>query len=835
MRKISFNTGWTCKHLEEKGAAAQVTLPHDAMFAEKRTETAAGGTNTGWYEGFDYEYEKHFLADESYQGKTVILEFEGVYRKAEVWIGDQQAAFRPYGYTNFYVDLTPYLEAGTEIPIRVIARNADQPNSRWYSGAGIYRPVNLWVGEAAHIPVNGVRVRTLSVSTSGSAQIEVRVRTSTPGSVKAEIFDPDGERILAQERKVSDKEAVMVFDVPRAQLWNVDTPKLYTCKAAFCGDVCEETFGIRTLSWDQNGFCINGSRTILQGACIHHDNGLLGAVCDPDAVERKVRILKENGYNALRSAHNPCSKALLNACDRQGMLVMDEYIDHWYIHKTEYDYVTYFDKWWRRDLEDMVDKDYNHPCVVMYSTGNEVSETAQARGIRLTGDMTDFLHTLDDSRPVTCGVNIFFNFLSSIGFGVYSDKKARKEAQKAEKTLTRQKAQGKELAEGQSASKKKKAVGSQFFNNLAGLLGDEFMKRGATLHGCDVKTRDAFANMDIAGYNYGIYRYRHDLKKYPERLILGTETFCKDAYLFRELAKENPRIIGDFVWAGMDYLGEVMVGSWEYADYAARFDGGCGWVSAGSGRIDLTGKPLCEMLYTKVALEKEKGPLIGVCPVNHTGDRHSPSAWKMSNALASWSWRGCEGRKANVEVYARAHHVKIFINGREAGEKRLEGNCIARFSCTYENGEIEAVSYDAEGREKGRTCLRTAEPETVLLAEPEEEEARAGHLCYIRLRYADRQGIGKPLVRNTMRVKAEGAELLALGNACPYNERGCLTDKTAPYYGEALAILRAGDGEKIRLKAAGGECRTEIEIPILQEGEPYGKDKRVVAEFCPET
>lgn len=814
MKKISFHTGWTCKHLNETGAAVAVTLPHDAMFAEKRTETAAGGTNTGWYEGFDYEYEKRFTPDESYQGKTVIMEFEGVYRKAEVWIGDRQAAFRPYGYTNFYVDLTPYLEPGTEMRIRVIARNADQPNSRWYSGAGIYRPVSLWIGEKAHILVNGVRIRTLAVTASGTARVETAVRTSMPGRVKVQITEPDGKKILAQDVKDSDGNAVMVFEIPEAQLWSVETPKLYTCKVEFGEDVCVERFGIRTVSWGKNGFCMNGKRVILQGACIHHDNGLLGAVCDPDAVERKVRILKENGYNALRSAHNPCSKALLDACDRQGMLVMDEYIDHWYIHKTEYDYVSYFDKWWRQDLANMVEKDYNHPCVIMYSTGNEVSETGQERGIRLTGEMTDFLHSLDDSRPVTCGVNIFFNFLSSIGFGVYSDKKARKEAEKAERAKQQQ-VHGKGETGSQSAPKKKKAVGSQFFNNLAGLLGDEFMKRGATLHGCDVKTRDAFANMDIAGYNYGIYRYQHDLKKYPERLILGTETFCKDAYLFREMAKKNPRIIGDFVWAGMDYLGEVMVGSWEYADYASRFDGGCGWVSAGSGRIDLTGKPLCEMLYTKVALEKEKGPFIGVCPVNHTGDRHSPSAWKMSNAIESWSWRGCEGRRANVEVYARVHHVKLFINGRETGEQKLEKKCIARFSCIYENGTIEAVAYDVEGREKGRTCLRTAEPETVLLAEPEEKQAQAGHLCYIRLRYADRAGILNPLVGDTIRVKAEGGELLALGNACPYNERGYLTDKTDPYYGEALAIVRAGDGDKIRLKAQGGQCRTEIEIPIL--------------------
>ena len=244
------------------------------------------------------------------------------------------------------------------------------------------------------------------------------------------------------------------------------------------------------------------------------------------------------------------------------MLVMDEYIDHWYIHKTEYDYVPYFDKWWKQDIADMVDKDYNHPCVILYSTGNEVSETAQKKGIQLTRELTDYLHSLDNTRPVTCGINIFFNFLSSIGFGVYSDEKAKKEAEKAEK-----------LRAAGVQPQKKKAVGSKFFNDLAGLMGDEFMKRGATLHGCDVRTRDAFANMDIAGYNYGIYRYKHDLKKYPNRLILGSETFCNDAYRFREQAKKNPRLVGDFVWAGMDYLGEVGVGSWEYKAYATQFSG----------------------------------------------------------------------------------------------------------------------------------------------------------------------------------------------------------------------------------------------------------------------
>ena len=649
MKPTPLLTGWTCRHLGDTAPGKAVTLPHDAMLAEPRTAISAGGTNTGWYEGYDYEYQRTLTVPENELADTHILEFEGVYHNAEVWLNGQKAAFRPYGYTNFYVDCAPYLHAG-ENELRVIARNADQPNSRWYSGAGIYRPVQLWKARGAHITLNGVKIRTLSLQ---PAIVEVRVKTTAPGTVRLTVDD------LPAMQQESDGEAVFTLTLDNARLWTPETPNLYTCRVSFADDEVTETFGVRKVEWGTDGFLLNGKRYIIQGACIHHDNGLLGAVCDPDAVARKVRLLKENGYNAIRSAHNPCSKALLTECDRQGVLVMDEYIDHWYIHKTEHDYVDYFNDWWRQDLTDMVEKDYNHPCVVLYSTGNEVSETAQKRGIALTKEMTDFLHGLDDSRPVTCGVNIFFNFLSSIGFGVYSDEKAKKEAERAEKAKQR----------GEKAAKKK-AVGSQFFNNLAGLLGDEFMKRGATLHGCDVKTRDAFANMDIAGYNYGIYRYKHDLKKYPQRLILGSETFCNDAYKFRELAKQEPRLVGDFVWAGMDYLGEVMVGSWEYADYAETFDGGLGWVSAGSGRIDLTGKPLGEALYTRVALEADNGPYIAVCPVNHTGDRHSPSAWKMTNAMPSWSWTGCEGRKANVEVYARAARVELVLNGHTASEVR---------------------------------------------------------------------------------------------------------------------------------------------------------------------
>lgn len=792
MKATSLLTGWTCRHLGDTAPGKPVTLPHDAMLAEPRTALSAGGTNTGWYEGYDYEYRRTLTVPENELADTHILEFEGVYHNAEVWLNGQKAAFRPYGYTNFYVDCAPYLHAG-ENELRVIARNADQPNSRWYSGAGIYRPVQLWTARGAHITLNGVKIRTLSLD---PAVVEVRVKTTAPGTVRLMVDD------LPAMQQESDGEAVFTLTLDNARLWTPETPNLYTCRVSFADDVVTETFGVRKVEWGTDGFLLNGKRYIIQGACIHHDNGLLGAVCDPDAVARKVRLLKENGYNAIRSAHNPCSKALLTECDRQGMLVMDEYIDHWYIHKTEHDYVDYFKEWWHQDLTDMVEKDYNHPCVVLYSTGNEVSETAQKRGIALTKEMTDFLHGLDDSRPVTCGVNIFFNFLSSIGFGVYSDEKAKKEAERAEKAKQR----------GEKAVKKK-AVGSQFFNNLAGLLGDEFMKRGATLHGCDVKTRDAFANMDIAGYNYGIYRYKHDLKKYPQRLILGSETFCNDAYKFRELAKQEPRLVGDFVWAGIDYLGEVMVGSWEYADYAETFDGGPGWVSAGSGRIDLTGKPLGEALYTRVALEADNGPYIAVCPVNHTGDRHSPSAWKMTNAMPSWSWTGCEERKANVEVYARAARVELVLNGHTVGSKTLKNDCLARFSIPYESGTLEAVSYDAADHEMGRCKLQSAGGTTCLTLDAEESTVKPGHLCYVRLRYTDENGITKPLARGNIQVQVRGGTLVGLGSACPFNKHSYLDSETDTYYGEALAIVRMGDGDAMTIAASDGEYSAELTVP----------------------
>ena len=793
MKSVSFNEAWFVKHLDDPGDGLPVTLPDDAMLREERTPQALGGLNVSWFEGRDYLYTRRFSLSPAEAAQHLVLEFEGVYRKAEVRINGQKAAFRPYGYTNFYVPLDGLVREG-ENTVEVVARNADQPNSRWYSGAGIYRPVKLWRSGKDHIELNGVKIRTLSI---GPPTVEISVKTSGEGPVSIEILD-GGKKLAA----VSGEARVFTVRLPEAALWSPEHPQLYTCRVKYAEDEAAERFGLRTLSWGKDGLKLNGERVILRGACVHHDNGLLGAACDPDALERRIRILRENGYNALRSAHNPCSKSALAICDRLGMLVMDEYIDHWYIHKTLHDYVEYFDVWWKQDLTDMVEKDYNHPCVVLYSTGNEVAETAQPRGIALAKEMTEFLHALDDSRPVTCGINIFFNFLNHIGFGQYSDEKAAKEAARNAKA----KAEGKKARE--------RSTGSKFFNDLAGIMGADFMKIGATLHGSDVTTREAFANMDVAGYNYGEKRYKHDLKNYPERLILGSETFCFDAYKFWELAKAEPRLIGDFVWAGIDYLGEVGIGSWEYSDYAPRFDNGCGWISAGSGRIDLTGRPLGEALYTKVAFELEKGPFIAVRPLCHEG-KHSPSSWKMTNAMPSWSWRGCEGKTAHVEVYARAASVELLVNGASKGKKTFKNDCLFTFKVPYENGTIEVVSYDASGKEIGRDRLVTAGEETVLQAVPETESVKAGHLAFIRLKYTDKPGETKPTERGIIDVTVEGGKLRSLGSACPFYERSYLDSSCDTYYGEALAIVEAGETGTLRLRASDGRLSAETEMEII--------------------
>ena len=391
---IGFNNNWTCN-------GKPVTLPHDAQISEKRGKDVSNGGH-GYFPGGVYTYEKTFTAPREWEGKDILAEFEGVYKNATVSLNGKELCFHPYGYTGFFVELKG-LNYGGENTLTVVADNSKLPNSRWYSGSGIYRPVWLHVCEKGGLRPESVKISTVSIDPAV-------IRIEAPVSVKAEVEGITGEGTSFE------------LTIPNAKLWSDETPYLYTAKiTAGEGDTVEIPFGIRQITWSNKGLFINGKETLLRGGCVHHDSGILGAATYAESEERRVRILKENGFNAIRSAHNPCSKAMLDACDRLGMYVMDETFDMWYNRKNPYDYGADFEKCWEADVTSMVERDFNHPSVILYSIGNEVGEPAEAKGLDYGKKMIELCHKLDASRPVTCGANLMIMGRTAKGNALYKD------------------------------------------------------------------------------------------------------------------------------------------------------------------------------------------------------------------------------------------------------------------------------------------------------------------------------------------------------------------------------------------------------------------------------
>ncbi len=782
MKKIPLMEGWTYRRLGTDEAFRPIALPYDCMLHEARSDDSPGGCNNGWFEGYDYEFRKQFELAPEELGKTRWIEFEGIYHRGEVYVNGEFVASRPNGYLGLLADITNMLRAGTN-ELYVIARGSDIPNARWYTGVGIYRPVTLHEGEGTVIRPNSIRIATTGIVPPA---IKVDFYLIGRGHVCVSAFDKDG--VLASEELDAEGKTSLSMTLKDAGLWSPEEPRLYTLSVRTETDCAEETFGIRTVSVDpKRGLLVNGKRVLLRGACLHHDNGLLGSASFAEAEERKAQLLRRFGFNAIRSSHNPCSKALLAACDKYGMFMMDEYADSWYIRKTKYDYALYLEEWYERDLRDMAEKDCNHPCVILYSLGNEVTESAEKRGVELFKKMRDVLRSYDPTRPITCGINIGFNQAQAGGHGFYSDRRADENDFKN--------------------------LGTEEANHRKWMFGPLFTKLNAILPGCDRATKEIFSASDVAGYNYGILRYRHDRRKYPDRIILGSETFCEDAERFMRAAERDPGIIGDFVWTGMDHIGEAGLGSWEYRDYAPTFVHTKGWLTSGAGRIDITGKPLPEAYYMAAAYGMLKKPFIAVRPVNHNGERHSPSGWKFTDAVESWAWEGCEGKPAHIEVYGCGNYVELYLNNKKLGHRSLKRHCRVHFKTPYEPGTLTAIVFDETGRETGRTCLRSARTETCIRIEPENGTVR-GKLSYIRLRLTDKDGTTKVLTRDTIKVSVEGGELVGLGHGCPFNDEGYTNDETSTYFGEALAIVRAGDGNRLTFTASTKDASERLEITV---------------------
>lgn len=769
MKKYDFGKNWRFR--KKGGEWKTVTLPHDAQLLDERKPDAPGGSGHGYFTGNVYEYEKRFRARKEWNEKHVELLFEGIYKNAVVTLNGKKLAEHKYGYTPFTVVLDDALDLAEENVLQVTADNSKLPNSRWYTGGGIYRPVSVLVGEKDHIAWQGVRISTVSIR---PAKILVETDT-TAEQVEVEILDQGTTVAKAQGHSVE-------IELPDGKLWSETFPYLYEAKVtARIGnevtDEVAETFGIRQITWSPKGFFVNGENTLLRGGCVHHDNGIIGAASYAESEWRRVRILKEQGFNAIRVAHNPASTAMLDACDYYGMYVMDETFDMWYVRKTKYDYGMDFKTCWKDDVRAMIERDYNHPSVVMYSIGNEVSEPGKPEGVAQGKEIISYVKSLDSSRAVTGGMNLMIMTNFAKGKGQYDNVDAQAEG----KTDT---------------SKKDSQNGSLLFNTIASFVGSGMNKAGNSKKADEITTPILDA-LDIAGYNYANGRYPMEGKKHPNRIVVGSETFPYEIGKNWDMVKKYPYLIGDFMWTAWDYLGETGIGAWSYTG-GMPFNRPYPWLLGNAGVIDILGNPDASIGLAKTVWKITEKPVIGVRPVNHPGVRVSKSVWRGTNGIESWSWKNCEGNKAVIDVFADADTVELVMNGKSVGKKKIKGYQ-AFFKTSYAAGTIEAIAYDGQGREISRNELHSAAGKTHLEVIQEKQEVKHSDIVYFDIEVQGENKIVESNDDRKVKVSVEGGELLGFGSANPCTEERYTTGEFTTYYGRAQAIVRVFDRDKLRV------------------------------------
>ena len=798
-----FNKQWTFYKIGHESQKQIINLPHDAMLREKRDIHSKGGSKVGFFEGGDYIYERIFNVV-SLENREVYFEFEGVYHDADISINDKNAYKQEYGYSDFVFNATRFLKAGLN-RIKVKCINSDQPNSRWYSGAGIYRNVHIYILPSTHILPRSLKVKTVDYR---SGKIEVSALLNREAATQLDIFDEDNQFVCSYNLAKTTR-PVYTIEIPNCNLWDTDDPYLYRAVLTCGGQKEEVFFGVRQIELEKSqGLLLNGKRTILYGCCIHSDSGLMGAETYESIEFKKAKKIKNAGYNAVRSAHNPISRDFLIACDILGLLVIDEYVDMWYIHKSAYDYAGKVKTNYEKDLFDMVEKDFSHPSVIAYSIGNEVSETVFEEGLRLTESMTTYLHNLDNTRPVTCGINMLMNGFANSPLRVYSNKKAKKDSKKI-------------------PSKPNPVlawIGDKLYKFIC-LFGRNLMKLLAMFPFVDRNTKKVFARLDIAGYNYGISRYAHDLKKYPSRYILGTETFCSDANKFYTLAQNNPRIIGDFVWSGIDYLGEAGFNSWVNQNENNYLKDKSGWLTDGGGRLDILLNESFEVDLTRCAYREQEIALGVVSPYDLASPK-SPSVWKFSRALRSYSFPGFENKKIQVEVYSYHSLIKVCLNNKVIRKfKNKHGKNYFKFKMKYIPGKLTAESYDRDGEKCGIAIL-TSNHNPHFSISSDEKVGFANEPYFIHFNVVNDNNEVMPIMSEEIEiVSVTNGTLERLGNACPYNKEGYLGKKIKTYHGTCSAVIKPRkEGTTSVLVRSKAEGLTMINIPV-QDRSTYKYEK----------
>lgn len=787
MTRSPFNTGWSCRRKTSIFADVQgqaetgqpIRLPHDAIIGLERRADAPSGAAGAFFPDGAVEYRTVLDVPEDWASKHVALEFEGVYRDAMVYVNGAFAAQRPNGYAAFMVSLDGYLRYGAENTIRVDARAHD--DSRWYSGAGIYREAHLWVSDRVHIAEQGgIRITTPDVDSDRAVIISAtRVRNSGTSTLTAtvttEILDPDGIVVAADTSRVTvtpQSEGVVRqrMYAPKPQLWSVDNPELYSARTRLDGvgedpETRTTPFGIRTLQLDpENGLRINGETVKLRGACIHHDNGILGAATFADAEERRVRLLKEAGFNAIRSGHNPMSTAMLDACDRLGMVVMDETFDMWTESKSPFDYALAFPEWWERDVESVIATSFNHPSVILYSIGNEIPETGNPIGSQWGRKIAEKIRELDDTRFITNGINGFVSALSEMGVMI---------------------------AEATAQAEQDEADGG--VNAMMGNT-DDFMDQVMVSPLVTEATAESFALLDVVGLNYGDVRYEMEAREHPNRIVVGTETFPSRIDANWKLVTDNAHVIGDFTWSGWDYLGEVGVGRVRYEGESEAFDGEFPWLTSWSADLDITGARRPMSFYRETVFGLRTTPYIAVRRPANYGRSFTLGQWSWTDAVSSWSWNIAHGSPMTLEVYSDADEIELQVNDRTVarnpvGRRRA---FVADFELPYEKGKLTAIALTG-GTEISRTDLHSASDEIMLDVRLDKSvlELRDGALVFAEIELRDSDGNLVNDADQPVTVKVSGAgSLAALGSGRPATTERFDQDTHGTYDGRALAIIR---------------------------------------------
>ncbi len=765
MQKIPFNFDWTRSEGGRRFPGAPqvqgdaVSLPDDFIISKARDPKAESGPSTGFYPAGRGVYTKNFPADPAWADKTVLLNIDGAYMNAEVTLNGDLLALHPYGYTPFQVDLTPYIQEDNTL---IISTDSVQPSSRWYSGGGLYREVSLLVGGTAYLNPWDIFLYTEDASAE-RAVIKAEIGITNTASERNLCLKALFDGAIVAERTVHAFEGKTLlsftFTLDQPKLWSADEPNLYAVALELyeCDTILDThtfAFGVRKIEIDsKQGMRVNGVSVKLRGGCIHHDNALLGARALPRAEERKIQKLKDAGYNAIRSAHNPPSEVLLEICDRLGMYVLDESFDMWRVAKNARDYHLYFEQWWQKDTEAMVKRDRNHACVYCWSIGNEINEmNGNSDGAYWAKVQADYVRSLDPTRPVSSSMN---HFVAPKGQNV---------------RMMHTTDMSDEL--------KNRKVSN-------GHIGDyDYWDEG---------TKDTIPALDISGYNYLWPRYEIDAKKHPERVIHATETQSWHMYDYWQAVLDNDNCIGDFTWTATDNLGEAGAGRviWDIGGGFRGLVGSWPWLSCYQGDLDLDLKRRPQSYYRGIVWGLDQGIYLFTTPPEKTGVPFYGMGWHWQDVRPTWTFKEEHiGQPVQLEAYADADEVEFIVNGVSAGKAPVE-KYQAFLTVPYQPGKVEAVAY-RNGVPSVSTALETSGAPAQILLEPDRAQIAADgmDLSYVTIRIADAEG--RTVICDDIQVHAEavGGELLALGSANPCTEENYTNERNV-FGGYALAVLRA--------------------------------------------